>query len=108
MEKLRKRSEVNKEDCWDLTLMVKDQAEYEEKKNLILQYNQKIVAMKGHILDSKDTLKEFLGVSERESRLLEQLYIYVRLTYDEDTSNATSLTRKLEMEQLIHTCEDSE
>ena len=108
MEKLRKRSEVNKEDCWDLTLMVKDQAEYEEKKNLILQYNQKIVAMKGHILDSKDTLKEFLEVSERESRLLEQLYIYVRLTYDEDTSNATSLTRKLEMEQLIHTCEDSE
>ena len=108
MEKLRKRSEVNKEDCWDLTLMVKDQAEYEEKKNLILQYNQKIVAMKGHILDSKDTLKEFLEDSERESRLLEQLYIYVRLTYDEDTSNATSLTRKLEMEQLIHTCEDSE
>ena len=108
MEKLRKRSEVNKEDCWDLTLMVKDQAEYEEKKNLILQYNQKIVAMKGHILDSKDTLKEFLEASERESRLLEQLYIYVRLTYDEDTSNATSLTRKLEMEQLIHTCEDSE
>ena len=34
MEKLRKRSEVSKEDCWDLTLVVKDQTEYEEKKNL--------------------------------------------------------------------------
>lgn len=108
MEKLRKRSEVSKEDCWDLTLVVKDQAEYEEKKNLILEYNQKIVAMKGHILDSKDTLKEFLEISEKESRLLEQLYIYVRLTYDEDTSNATSLARKLEMEQLVNTCEDAE
>ncbi len=108
MEKLRKRSEVSKEDCWDLTLVVKDQTEYEEKKNLILEYNRKIVAMKGHILDSKDTLKEFLEISEKESRLLEQLYIYVRLTYDEDTSNATSLARKLEMEQLVNTCEDAE
>ena len=60
MEKLKKRSEQNKNDCWDLTMMIKNQEEYEQKIQEVKELNQKIVGMKGHILDIKEPLKDFL------------------------------------------------
>ena len=108
MEKLKKRSEQNKNDCWDLTMMIKNQEEYEQKIQEVKELNQKIVGMKGHILDNKESLKDFLKTSEKETRLSELLYIYVYLKFDEDTSNSSSLSHKLEIEQLLNTVSDNE
>ena len=108
MANLKRREEQRKEDCWDLTGLVKDKEDYTNKINAVMEYNQKIVQMKGHILDSKETLKNFLKYFEEEDRILSQLYIYVRLKFDEDTSNKESKKKKLEIEQLMNTISDNE
>ena len=108
MANLKRREEQRKEDCWDLTRLVKDKEDYTNKINAVMEYNQKIVQMKGHILDSKETLKNFLKYFEEEDRILSQLYIYVRLKFDEDTSNKESKKKKLEIEQLMNTISDNE
>ena len=108
MEKLKKRSEQNKSDCWDLTAMIKSQDDYEKQIDEAKKLNQEIVHMKGHILDNKESLKKFLEISEKESRITDLLYIFVRLTYDEDTSNSTAIARKLEIEQLLNGFSDNE
>lgn len=108
MEKLKKRSEQNKSDCWDLTAMIKSQDDYEKQINKVKKLNQEIVNMKGHILDNKESLKKFLEISEKESRIADLLYIFARLAYDEDTSNSTSIARKLEIEQLLNGFSDNE
>ncbi len=108
MEKLKKRSEQNKSDCWDLTVMIKNQDEYEKKIQEVKELNQEIVRMKGKILDNKENLKNFLKVSEKETRIADLLYIYVYLKFDEDTSNSKSLSHKLEIEQLLNTVSDNE
>ena len=97
MEKLKKRSEQNKQDCWDLTVIIKNEEEYRKKIQEAKEINKRIVEMKGHILDDKESLKTFLKTSEKESRITELLYIYTYLKFDEDTSNSTSLSHKLEM-----------
>ena len=106
MEKLKKRSEQNINDCWDLTIMIKNQEEYEKKIQEVKELNQKIVGMKGHILDTKESLKGFLKTSEKETRIADLLYIYVYLKFDEDTSNSASLTQKLEIVQLMNRISD--
>ncbi len=108
MEKLKKRSEQNKQDCWDLTVIIKNEEEYRKKIQEAKEINKRIVEMKGHILDDKESLKTFLKTSEKESRITELLYIYTYLKFDEDTSNSTSLSHKLEMEQLLNTISDGE
>ena len=108
MEKLKKRREQNKSDCWDLTAMIKSQDDYEKQINKVKKLNQEIVNMKGHILDNKESLKKFLEISEKESRIADLLYIFARLAYDEDTSNSTSIARKLEIEQLLNGFSDNE
>ncbi len=108
MEKLKKRSEQEKNDCWDLSVMIKNEQDYQEKMEKAKNLNQEIVQMKGHILDNKETLKKFLEISEKENRLIELLYIFVYLKFDEDTSNSTVLARKLEIEQLLNTFSDNE
>ena len=82
--------------------------EYRKKIQEAKEINKRIVEMKGHILDDKESLKTFLKTSEKESRITELLYIYTYLKFDEDTSNSTSLSHKLEMEQLLNTISDGE
>lgn len=108
MEKLIRRSEQKMEDCWDLTPLVKDEQDYEEKKAKVQNLSQAIVAMKGHILDSKENLKKFLELSEQEERIADILYIYVRLNYDEDTANSQAVSKRLEIEQLLNRLADDE
>ena len=41
MAKLKRREEQKKEDCWDLTRLVKDKEDYTNKINAVMEYNQK-------------------------------------------------------------------
>ncbi len=108
MEKLKKRSEQDRNDCWDLSLMIKDPKDYQAKIKEAKKLHQQLIKMKGHILDNKENLKKFLELEEQESRTIELLFIFVRLTYDEDTSNNEATKRKVEIEQLINVFSDEE
>lgn len=108
MEKIKKRNEISKNDCWDLTKCVKNNDEFQKIITKIKELNQKILEMKGHILDNSDNLELFLKTSEQEERLIEKVYIYTRLKYDEDTSNKESINNKNIIEQLINEISDNE
>ncbi len=97
MEKLKTRKEQNVKDCWDLTQIIKDEKEFNNLVKIVTDCNQKIVNLKGHIVDS---LKDYLALSEKESRAYEKLILYAKLQFDEDTSNNQNHAKLLEIENL--------
>ena len=108
MATLKKRNEQNKEDCWDLTKLIADEAKLKQIVTEAQAESSKILALKGHILDNKETLTKFLEASEKENRLLEQAYIYTYLKYDEDTSNTKNLAMKQEIENVLQQISNQE
>lgn len=108
MEGLRKRSEIPKEDCWDITKIIKDDEEYQSLISLVKEENKKVVALKGHILDSEKTLEDYLRANEKEERAYVKLLLYTRFWYDEDTRNNEAKKRMLEVENLGNLLSESE
>ena len=108
MATLKKRNEQNKEDCWDLTKLIADEAKLKQIVTEAQAESSKILALKGHILDNKETLTKFLEANEKENRLLEQAYIYTYLNYDEDTSNTKNLALKQEIENVLQQISNQE
>ena len=108
MATLKKRNEQNKEDCWDLTKLIADEAKLKQIVTEAQAESRKILALKGHILDNKETLTKFLEANEKENRLLEQAYIYTYLKYDEDTSNTKNLALKQEIENVLQQISNQE
>jgi len=95
-----KRTEISDEFKWDLTKIIKDDKEYNEFINRINDLSDKIVEMKGHILDNSDTLKRYLNVSNEMNLLIEKLYVYSFLTYYSDTTNNSNKEKSLTAEKL--------
>lgn len=108
MEDLRKRCELDKNDCWDISKIIKDEKEYQDLVTAVKKENQKIVSMRGHILDSKDSLKEYLKANEKEERSYAKLLLYTRFLYDEDTRNNEAKNKMLEIENLANVLSESE
>ena len=108
MATLKKRNEQNKEDCWDLTKLIADETKLKQIVTEAQAESSKILALKGHILDNKETLTKFLEANEKENRLLEQAYIYTYLKYDEDTSNTKNLAMKQEIENILQQISNQE
>ena len=85
-----KRSQVKAEYKWDLTEVYSD---YDEWKKDIEHIDDKIEALtryKGHLLDSSDSLLEFLKDQREVEKLLERLNFYTFLKSDEDLSETES------------------
>ena len=108
LTKLKKRNEQNQEDCWDLTKLIADEAKLKQVVAEAQAESSKILALKGHILDNKETLTKFLDASEKENRLLEQTCVYTHLKYDEDTSNTKNLAMKQEIENVLQQISNQE
>ena len=108
MEDLRKRCELDKNDCWDISKIIKDEKEYQDLVTAVKKENQKIVSMRGHILDSKDSLTEYLKTNEKEERSYAKLLLYTRFLYDEDTRNNEAKNKMLEIENLANVLSESE
>lgn len=108
MERILERCEINTNDCWDLTKIIKNQDEYKKLIDLAKEKNKEIVSMKGHILDSEETLYDFLKKSEEESRALERLLIYTKFSFDEDTRDSERKKSSLEIEALINDIQEKE
>ena len=54
------RSQINKEDTWDLTKIFKSDAEYDKNYQEVLDKIKVIKDMKGHILDDENLYKQVL------------------------------------------------
>jgi len=95
-----KRTEISDEFKWDLTKIIASDEEYNEFINKINELSDKIVEMKGHILDSSKSLKDYLNVSNEMNLLIEKLYVYSFLTYYSDTTDSSNKEKSLIAEKL--------
>lgn len=89
--KIPKRSEVPAGDKWDLSSIYKSNEQWEEELKKIPALTEKVVAFKGKLSGSSDTLLEALKALEKAELQLETVYHYASLQHeaDEDDSEAT-------------------
>lgn len=89
--KIPKRSEVPAGDKWDLSSIYKSNEQWEEELKKIPALTEKVVAFKGKLSESSDTLLEALKALEKAELQLETVYHYASLQHeaDEDDSEAT-------------------
>ncbi len=95
--KQKTRSEINFNDTWDLTLIFKDEKEFNNSLKEVKGEIKKLLDFKGKILESSDSLFNFLELSDEIERKLYKLYYYAHLNLDVDTTN----TKYQEMEGKV-------
>jgi len=95
-----KRAEISDELKWDLTKIIKDENEYNSFLKKINDLSYDIVKMKGHILDSSESLKRYLDISNEMNLLIEKLYVYSFLAYYSDTTDSSNKEKSLTAEKL--------
>ena len=88
MEKQKTRDLIDDKYKWDLTTIYKIDEDWYKDYEILDKEITKIVSFKGHILDSDETLLEYLKASEYLERKLYKLDYYAHLKYDQDTTNA--------------------
>lgn len=101
MKELKKRSEVNRADQWDLEAIYPSQTAYEADfkrlKGLIGNFGK----FKGTIKDAASYLN-FEKATEETERLLSKIYVYGFLKYNEDMTNQAMQTQN-QMGQALYT-----
>ena len=55
MKNLKERQEIAKEDCWDLSYIIKSEDEYLDLIKEVKEKNKEIIAMKGGIWHKANT-----------------------------------------------------
>ncbi len=89
MEKVLERSEVKKEDTWDVESIyrsIKDwQEDYEDCRSKITNLEEQ----KDTFLKDSKHFKDFILLSDNVERQLEKIYVYANLRNNEDTTNTT-------------------
>ena len=91
------RCEIKEEDTWDLSLIFKDEKEFNNSLSETKKEITKLVSFKGQLLSNAKTLLEFLEISDDIERKLYKLYYYAHLNLDVDTTN----TKYQEMEGKV-------
>ena len=99
--KQKKRSEINEKDTWDLSVLYKNTEAFKEEYKKLKDDIKEIEKYKGKLLESADTLLNFLKLEDTLERRLYKLYYYAHLNFDVDTTNAKSLELTAEISQLI-------
>lgn len=89
MEKVLERSEVKKEDTWDVESIyrsIKDwQEDYDDCRSKITNLEEQ----KDTFLKDSKHFKDFILLSDKVERQLEKIYVYANLRNNEDTRNTT-------------------
>ena len=95
------RSQINKEDTWDLTKIFKSDAEYDKNYQEVLDKIKVIKDMKGHILDDENTLYTYLKTNDELSMALGKIYKYSYLYHYQDTNDIKGKNYKEKAESLL-------
>ena len=95
------RSKVKETDKWDLTKFFKTEKEYNALYDKVLDTLNKIVDLKGHILDSTDNLYNYLVLDDELGIDSEKIYVYSYLYHYSDTNDNKGLVLRGKADKLI-------
>lgn len=101
MHKQKVRSDINEKDTWDLSLIYKNENDFYNDLDSVKNELNILKKFEGHILDSANTLCDFLKESDELERKLYKLYYYAHLKLDEDTTNTDSQKKEGLITNLI-------
>ncbi len=87
MNKVKKRSEIAEKYKWDLSLLLKDRAEYQKIVCEIENDLQKLNSYRNHLFDSSKTLLEYCDLSTQMEEKLIKIYVWANLYKYEDLAN---------------------
>lgn len=90
MEKEKTRSEALVKDTWNLDVLVKDEADFNEKLKHSYELLDELASFKGHILDSSESLLAFYKKDEEYDRMSMIIYLWSHLNLDTDTTNSNA------------------
>ena len=82
-----KRTEIDNKYKWDLEAIYKDNSSFEKDYNFVIDGIKALASYEDSFTNSAKDLYDFLEEDSRISVILEKLYAYTSLYYDEDTSN---------------------
>ena len=95
-----KRSDIPEKYKWDLSKMYSSIKDVDKDIETVKSLTPQILEYKGHILDSSNSLYEFMTLTEKQDRLLEKLYVYSKMSFDVNTKDNTSKALKMKIEKL--------
>lgn len=84
---MNKRSEMDVKDTWKLDDMVSGDGRWEELFEKASRKVERYGEFKGKLAQSADTLYECLKFEDEMSREIELLYVYARMSSDQDTAD---------------------
>lgn len=85
--KQKTRSEIDVNDTWDLSLIFKNEEEFNKALSDTKEEISKIKNYEGRILESSNSLLSFLELTDDIERKLYKLYYYAHLNLDVDTTS---------------------
>ena len=101
MEKQKKREEIDNKYKWDLTTIFKTDEDFLKEYDIVSKEIEKISDYRGKILESADSLLDFLEFSDELERKVYRLYYYSHLKFDQDTTNIKYQEFKGKMDNLF-------
>lgn len=96
------RSEVKKEDTWDLTKFMKDINEFNENIEKLNTLVEKAENYQGKIMENENSFYDFLVLDEEIDRIMSDLYVYANLLCDEDSTNEDAVKLKMKAEKIMN------
>ncbi len=88
MKTLPNRSDVNKEDTWNLEALYSNEEAWRKDFDILKSSVHKISLYKGRLSESADVLYSCLKEMEEMKRLADKVFVYAHLSYDQDTTNS--------------------
>ena len=89
MEKVLERSEVKKEDTWDVESIYRSIKDWQEDYGDCRSKITNLEEQKDTFLKDSKHFKDFILLSDKVERQLEKIYVYANLRNNEDTANTT-------------------
>lgn len=86
---MKKRSEVDRNDTWNLSDMVASDIRWEELFKEAAEKVKRYADFKGKLALSADSLYQCLKFDDEISEEIELLYVYARMSSDQDTADQT-------------------
>lgn len=94
------RNEVPNEYKWNLSEMYDSSDVIDKDIDRVNKLTPEILKFKSHIMDSADSLYEFLKLTEEQDRILTKLYVYSKMNFDVDTKDNKNKALKMKIEKL--------
>ena len=91
MSEIKDRSEISNEYKWDLSAIYKDLKDFEKDEKRVLKEITSLSKYKDTMLNSGKDLYEATAAIFDVSRIVEKLYVYAHLKYNEDITLSSSI-----------------